>query len=280
MNLVEAGNVPRSLFVRFFGPKHATAHEVRVLLLQSIERTARIRKRQSRFGARRIVKERTVSPWNRDLPPEEYLLENNIKTPGDEAAELEASPLDPKIIAKHARDVAIRDVRSRRGVRTPGDLLTILGQVEREAQAVKEGRQTWKGDQNGWNRSNSSVASRLQTATMSTNGRKNFGMVRHNPPPPPELCAEFERLMSLEERKMEAEKKRKVEKVKAEQRRKLGEELDEDLDPTKVDNEIVKDLDLEKVTGDPVIRRKASLILSEAHMLRVIERRKTIHLQL
>ncbi|KAJ3216574.1 hypothetical protein HDU67_009268 [Dinochytrium kinnereticum] len=279
MNLVETGNVPRSLFIRFFGPKHQTAHDVRVLLLQSIERTARIRTRLNRRhtqggGSPRRNRERTISPWNRnhtDQTSETTHRQNK-------QAETDGSALDPKVIAKHAREVAIHDVKSRRGVRTPGDLLTILNQVDRKAQAVREGRsRLGHKDETYWGKMD-----RVQTATTGVIGstRKSFGLTRNGPPPPPELCAEFERLLELEERKFEDFKQKKNGKARAEERKKLGKEPDEDMDSEEATRAYLRDLDLDGVTGNPEVRRKASLILSEAHMLRVIQRRKTKHLLL
>ncbi|KAI8833721.1 hypothetical protein BC829DRAFT_407719 [Chytridium lagenaria] len=271
MKLVEAGDVPRSLFIRFFGPKHQTAHDVRVLLLQSIERTARARKRQSR----RQTRARTTSPWNRDYPTEDP-FPSRSQTAKPQTANAE-SLLDPRVIAKHAREVMVRDVKSRRGVRTPGDLLTILDQVDREAQSAREGRSRVGHGEALWG--GSRATSRLRTATTPFN-RKSFGLPREAPPPP-DLLAEFERLLEMEEKKMKLENRRKSQKLMLEEKRRLGEEVDEELLGTEeATRAYLKDLELDKVTGDPEIRRKASLILSEAHMLRVIQRRKMKHLQL
>ncbi|KAJ3110036.1 hypothetical protein HDU96_006953 [Phlyctochytrium bullatum] len=234
MNLVEAGNVPRSVFMKFFGSKHQTAHEVRVLLLQSIERTQKIRRRQSRLtrGSRRA---RTTSPWNREPEPDPFDPPPPTRQQRNSLEE-ETLPLDPKVIAKHAREAVIRQVQSRRGVRTPGDLLTILDQVDREKQAVKEGR-----------------AKTSHTVGSPTNSRKTLG-TRKGPPPPPDLCAEFDRLLQLEQKKMQALIRQKKAKARAEERRRLGQEVD-DVEGED-DAEYLKSLELEKVTGDPEIRQE------------------------
>ncbi|KAI9345348.1 hypothetical protein BDR26DRAFT_856798 [Obelidium mucronatum] len=52
VDLIEAGQVPAPIITSFFGAEYATPHDLRVLLLQSIDKARRIRNRRKKMGAK------------------------------------------------------------------------------------------------------------------------------------------------------------------------------------------------------------------------------------
>ncbi|KAI8609031.1 hypothetical protein BC830DRAFT_1152703 [Chytriomyces sp. MP71] len=62
VDLVETGQVPAKLLVEFFGPEYATPHDLRVLLLQSVDKARRIRKRHLRQNVSQQITPRLEHP--------------------------------------------------------------------------------------------------------------------------------------------------------------------------------------------------------------------------
>ncbi|KND00241.1 uncharacterized protein SPPG_04573 [Spizellomyces punctatus DAOM BR117] len=129
IDLVEQGNVPQHILRRYFGPAYKNVHEIRVLLLQSIDRTRRLR-------------HRPPTPCN--APPSNehphHLLPRTASP----------SPLpdyvDPDEDVPLGRQ-AVRIFSPRRSVTTPEDLLQMLDQVEksRSGSAQKKGARKGSG---------------------------------------------------------------------------------------------------------------------------------------
>ncbi|TPX68111.1 hypothetical protein SpCBS45565_g03340 [Spizellomyces sp. 'palustris'] len=128
IDLVEQGNVPQHILRRYFGAAYKNVHEIRVLLLQSIDRTRRLRHRP---------------PTPSNAPPSNehphHLLPRTASP----------SPLpdfvDPDEDVPLGRQ-AVRIFSPRRSVTTPEDLLQMLDQVEkRSGSAQKKGARKGSG---------------------------------------------------------------------------------------------------------------------------------------
>ncbi|KAJ3141959.1 hypothetical protein HK100_004747 [Physocladia obscura] len=77
VDLVESGEVPSEIIASFFGPEYATPHDLRVLLLQSIDKTRRIRARIQRqhqdISVMQVPVTKSNQPKHDAVPPNQGL---------------------------------------------------------------------------------------------------------------------------------------------------------------------------------------------------------------
>ncbi|KAI9360409.1 hypothetical protein DFJ73DRAFT_757338 [Zopfochytrium polystomum] len=129
VDLVQKGDVPASLITRYFGAQFKTAHDIRIILLQAIERTRRRRFQQLRIGC----------PLDNSRPSDgsSKLVERHL-TNSIEAKELPSSCeavsgtiLTTSAIPPKATQAAIRAATdSIRRATTPKEILQVLRQAE------------------------------------------------------------------------------------------------------------------------------------------------------
>ncbi|KAJ3148161.1 hypothetical protein HK101_002176, partial [Irineochytrium annulatum] len=143
MDLVEAGNVPKAMFTRYFGSNYTNAHDVRILLLQSIEKTKRIQRRLNLSTAATHASHRaTAAPSRMSTAAPRAASSAAVMHPARPESSYHHYParmgspegldlMKAKEIARAATEQAVAASASRRGVRTPAPVLAMLEQAER-----------------------------------------------------------------------------------------------------------------------------------------------------
>ncbi|KAJ3410801.1 hypothetical protein HDV05_003230 [Chytridiales sp. JEL 0842] len=146
VDLVESVNMPPQMISKFFGPKYTTPHELRILVLQSIDRIRRMKKAASKGHRSRRQDSRTTVDTNnigsQQYPQRQHNAKSSSKgmsssmvqlaqPPEDTyspfTSPLATSPIGP--VARAATAAAMQEMMTRH-VTTPGDVLDVLDQVE------------------------------------------------------------------------------------------------------------------------------------------------------